>query len=277
MKYTFDPVIAKRYGVEGAIIIENLYFWIMKNKANDKNYFDGDYWTYNSVKAFEELFPFWTKRQIERILKNLEKEGAIKTGNYNKSPYDRTKWYALNKMIYSIYANGEMKITKRVNENTQNGEPIPYINTDDKPNYKPDNKKEKGKKKVTELDKIIESYTSNSELIETLQDFLKMRKAQKKSMTDRALKTLLKKLDTIATTDVEKIERLEESICNCWLTVYPKKQYNNSYNNKNYRNEELNTVTKEDYQQLQKEITEQIDFYNKNKEILDPEIDEIDF
>ena len=104
-----------------------------------------------------------------------------------------------------------------------------------------------------------------------------MRKAQKKSMTDRALKTLLKKLDTIATTDVEKIERLEESICNCWLTVYPKKQYNNSYNNKNYRNEELNTVTKEDYQQLQKEITEQIDFYNKNKEILDPEIDEIDF
>lgn len=277
MKYTFDPVIAKRYGVEGAIIIENLYFWIMKNKANDKNYFDGDYWTYNSVKAFEELFPFWTKRQIERILKNLEKEGAIKTGNYNKSPYDRTKWYALNKMIYSIYANGEMKITKRVNENTQNVEPIPYINTDDKPNYKPDNKKEKGKKKVTELDKIIESYTSNSELIETLQDFLKMRKAQKKSMTDRALKTLLKKLDTIATTDVEKIERLEESICNCWLTVYPKKQYNNSYNNKNYRNEELNTVTKEDYQQLQKEITEQIDFYNKNKEILDPEIDEIDF
>ncbi len=277
MKYTFDPVIAKRYGVEGAIIIENLYFWIMKNKANDKNYFDGDYWTYNSVKAFEELFPFWTKRQIERILKNLEKEGAIKTGNYNKSPYDRTKWYALNKMIYSIYANGEMKITKRVNENTQNVEPIPYINTDDKPNYKPDNKKEKGKKKVTELDKIIESYTSNSELIETLQDFLKMRKAQKKVMTDRALKTLLNKLDTLATNDKEKIERLEESICNCWLTVYPKKQYNNSYNNKNYRNEELNTVTKEDYQQLQKEITEQIDFYNKNKEILDPEIDEIDF
>lgn len=116
-----------------------------------------------------------------------EKEKKKKTGNYNKSPYDRTKWYALNKMIYSIYANGEMKITKRVNENTQNVEPIPYINTDDKPNYKPDNKKEKGKKKVTELDKIIESYTSNSELIETLQDFLKMRKAQKKVMTDRLL------------------------------------------------------------------------------------------
>ena len=74
-----------------------------------------------------------------------------------------------------------------------------------------DNKKEK-KKKVSSLDEIINNYTSNLDLKETLQDFLKMRKAQKKVMTDRALKTLLNKLDTLATTDEEKIERLEESI-----------------------------------------------------------------
>ena len=87
-------------------------------------------------------------------------------------------------------------------------------------------KKKEKKKKSSGLDEIINNYTSNLDLKETLQDFLKMRKAQKKVMTDRALKTLLKKLDTLATTDEEKIERLEESICNCWLTVYPKKQYN---------------------------------------------------
>ena len=235
MKYSFDPIIAKHFGVDGAVIIENLYFWIMKNKANDKNYYDGEYWTYNSVKAFEELFPFWSKRQIERILKNLEKEGAIKTGNYNKSLYDRTKWYALNEVIHSIYANGEIEKTEYVNENTQTVEPIPYINTDNKPVSKP-YKKEKEKNK-TALDEIINTYTSNSELVETLQDFLKMRKAQKKVMTDRALKTLLNKLDTLATTDKEKIDRLEESICNCWLTVYPKKQYNTP-SNKNKKQEE---------------------------------------
>lgn len=140
MKYTFDPLIAKKYGVEGAVIIENLYFWIMKNKANDKNCFDGEYWTYNSVKAFEELFPFWSKRQIERILKNLEKGGAIKTGNYNKSSYDRTKWYALTDIVYSIYANGEMKITESLNGITETVEPIPDINTYINTNDKPDNK-----------------------------------------------------------------------------------------------------------------------------------------
>lgn len=93
------------------------------------------------------------------------------------------------------------------------------------------NKKEK-KKKESSLDLIINDYTSNLELQETLQDFLKMRKAQKKVMTDRALKTLLNKLDTLATTDEEKIERLEESICNCWLTVYPKKDFNNKKQSK---------------------------------------------
>ena len=99
-----------------------------------------------------------------------------------------------------------------------------------------ENKKEK-KKKTSGLDEIINNYTSNLELQETLQDFLKMRKAQKKVMTDRALKTLLNKLDTLATTDEEKIERLEESICNCWLTVYPKKRYN-APSNKNKKQEE---------------------------------------
>lgn len=96
------------------------------------------------------------------------------------------------------------------------------------------NKKEKNK---SGLDEIINNYTSNSELVETLQDFLKMRKSQKKPMTDRALKTLLKKLDTLATSDKEKIERLEESICNCWLTVYPKKNFNNKQKSKEEQTE----------------------------------------
>ena len=98
-------------------------------------------------------------------------------------------------------------------------------------------KKKEKKKKTSSLDEIINNYTSNLDLKETLKDFLKMRKAQKKVMTDRALKTLLNKLDTLATTDEEKIERLEESICNCWLTVYPKKEFNNKQKSKEEQTE----------------------------------------
>lgn len=129
MNHSFNTDLAKKYGVDGAIIIENMFFWIQKNKANDKHFYDGKYWTYNSIKAFEEMFPYWTSKQIRRILTNLEKEGAIETGVYNKSSYDRTKWYTLTEEVYSILLNENFHLTKWANENDQKGEPIPYINT----------------------------------------------------------------------------------------------------------------------------------------------------
>ena len=127
------------------------------------------------------------------------------------------------------------------NNGTSQGQPMDGIGKDrlGKDSIGKDSieKKKEKKKKASSLDEIINNYTSNLELKETLQDFLKMRKSQKKPMTDRALKTLLKKLDTLATTDKEKIERLEESICNCWLTVYPKKNFNNKQKSKEEQTE----------------------------------------
>lgn len=37
MTHNFDVEIAKKYGVYEAILINNLAFWISKNKASDKN------------------------------------------------------------------------------------------------------------------------------------------------------------------------------------------------------------------------------------------------
>lgn len=76
------------------------------------------------------------------------------------------------------------------------------------------------------FDSILDDYTQNRKLRETLSDFIKMRKAKKKPMTDRALSMLLKKLDELSQNDDEKIRILEESILHTWDTVYPLKTYN---------------------------------------------------
>lgn len=76
------------------------------------------------------------------------------------------------------------------------------------------------------FDSILDDYTQNRKLRETLSDFIKMRKAKKKPMTDRALTMLLKKLDELSQNDDEKIRILEESILHTWDTVYPLKTYN---------------------------------------------------
>ena len=47
-----------------------------------------------------------------------------------------------------------------------------------------------------------------------------MRKAIKKPLTDRAMKGILIKLDKFGNSDIDKIEILEKSIENCWISVY---------------------------------------------------------
>nr|DAH04562.1 MAG TPA: Replication initiator A family protein [Caudoviricetes sp.] len=134
--HMFDQQIAKEYGVNAAIIFQNLAYWIEHNRANETNFHDGRYWTYNSVRAFAELFPYLTDKQIRGALKKLEEGGMILVGNYNKSAYDRTRWYALAEKGLSIYTKGQMNFTYMENENAPEGEPIPDINTNET-TYKP--------------------------------------------------------------------------------------------------------------------------------------------
>lgn len=96
MNFHFDGAVAEMYGVDGAVFISRLQFWIEKNAANDRHYHEGRYWTYNSLRAMEKLFPFWSRRQIERIVKNLKDKGVLLTANYARDSYDRTLFYALD-------------------------------------------------------------------------------------------------------------------------------------------------------------------------------------
>lgn len=83
-------------------------------------------------------------------------------------------------------------------------------------------KKENGNKNAkTNFDVIVEDYTTNAELRTAIYEFIKMRKAIKSPMTDRALKQILNKLDTLASSDDQKIKILDQSIMNSWRGVFP--------------------------------------------------------
>lgn len=160
MEHSFDIEIAAEYGIECAILLKHLYFWIKKNEANDENFFDGRYWTYNSVKAFSVLFPYMTERKVRYTLEKMEERGLIVVGNYNKSQYDRTKWYALTDLAYSILQKENFHLSKTSNGKDANGEPIPdintYINTDNTLDSKESNCR-------TEARRCVEAWNSLSE------------------------------------------------------------------------------------------------------------------
>ena len=135
MIHTFDVNIAIEYGVNAAVLLQNIGYWIKQNEANDTNYFDGHYWTFNSRRAYKELFPYMSERQINTAFQKLIDNDLIITGNYNKLSYDRTLWYALTQKGKCILHFDTMDNVKMSNGECQNVKPIPNVNSNNKHIY----------------------------------------------------------------------------------------------------------------------------------------------
>lgn len=122
--HCFDRGVAKQCGVNGALLMWNFRHWIDENIANNRNFHDGRYWTYQSMDALCKTFDYLTPNQIRTAVDKLVKGGYILKGNYNKSAYDRTTWYAITKAGYALFsdcgdANATVENPKSICEETQ--------------------------------------------------------------------------------------------------------------------------------------------------------------
>ena len=128
MEHHFNTDYALKYGIEESIVINNLQFWIIKNKANKKHLIENRTWTYNTYKAFSEIFPYWNEHKMKRILDSLVIQKVILRENYNKSGYDRTCWYAfVDEKCFLDNCNNH--IAELQNGSNRTATPIPYNNT----------------------------------------------------------------------------------------------------------------------------------------------------
>ncbi|MGR2681566.1 hypothetical protein [Chromobacterium haemolyticum] len=190
--HSFDISHAALYGVEEAVFINNMAFWIAKNKANARHLYDGRTWTYNSIKAFGELFPYLSEKQIRRVLDSLVRHGVIMKGNYNDQGYDRTLWYAfVDESIFLnghlICPNGQMESPKRAKRNAQMGEPIPDVLPDTytdsrKTNTPPADASDAKSKAITAKELKARGVDAQHAA-----DFLAIRKAKRAPLTATAL------------------------------------------------------------------------------------------
>ena len=144
------------------------------------------------------------------------------------------------------------------------------------------NKKEKEKKKTkkeptqTEIDEVINAYTSNEELKATLIEFVKFRKSIKRVMTTRALELLIKKLDKLSNDDNTKIEILNESIMNGWNGIFPLKDNSTPINkNKGGFNNEPRSNTSKNNEPSKGESKEEHDakYWEEQNRILNEMLD----
>lgn len=87
------PVLATEIGLNEAIFVQQLHYWLTGKSAKER---DGRRWVYNTYEGWQENFPFWSVSTIRRTINSCIKQNFIITGNYNKLGIDKTKWYSIN-------------------------------------------------------------------------------------------------------------------------------------------------------------------------------------
>lgn len=128
------PTLAKKIGLNEAIILQQIHYWNRINEKNNHNFYDGYYWTYNTYEDWQKQFPFWSTRTIQRAINRLEKLKLVVSGNYNELKLDKTKWYRIDYKVLDILEeypsrqNGTIEMTKWLDYLDSLTKPIPETN-----------------------------------------------------------------------------------------------------------------------------------------------------
>jgi len=104
--HSFDVRIAKITGsLEAALLFNHIVFWVVHNKAHEKNLIEGRTWTFQTLSQIAKQLDYLSEKQIKYALAKLVDQGFIIKGKFNKSAFDHTPWYALPDESILGYSN----------------------------------------------------------------------------------------------------------------------------------------------------------------------------
>lgn len=94
MTHSFNTTLAERYGIDEAILIEHIYWWIHKNDCEEIEdmIHEGKVWCRSTAKGFAKYIPYMKPDKIWRKLKKLEGH-VLLVGNFNRQALNQTLWY----------------------------------------------------------------------------------------------------------------------------------------------------------------------------------------
>ncbi|WP_104694789.1 hypothetical protein [Helicobacter equorum] len=124
--HSFNVNVAKKVGVNKAILLQYIEFWVDKNKANKVLIHEGKAWVYHTASGFEEIFSYMKANTIAKYLVELEKEGYLHSSQNiekGKNRNNRVKYYTLGDAYFSITekeAQNQNECAKNQNEPAQN-------------------------------------------------------------------------------------------------------------------------------------------------------------
>jgi hypothetical protein len=118
---------------------------------------------------------------------------------------------------FERFKNGS--IEQRKNSVRTDKEQMKNNNKNDK-----NDKKDKNGKESKDIGALITEFAIDEGLKTAIQDFIEMRKLKRKPPTERAMKDIFKKLNTLSPDIDTQVKILERSIINSWTDIYPLKE-----------------------------------------------------
>ncbi len=86
------PSLAAKVGINHAILLQQMHYWLRGSKHEH----DGHTWVYNSYAEWQKQLPWLTVRGVRKVIGDLERDGYIVSGTFNRMAFDKTKWYRID-------------------------------------------------------------------------------------------------------------------------------------------------------------------------------------
>lgn len=93
---SYNATLMEKLGVNEALFLCQIMYWLKKNKGSGINYRNGRYWTYNTYQKWLEQMPWFSLSTLRRTVDSLEKSKCLITGRFNQNNYDKTRWYTVD-------------------------------------------------------------------------------------------------------------------------------------------------------------------------------------
>lgn len=226
--YQIQGWMINRLGLKGVPL--NVYAIIYGFSQDGENEYTG------SLQYLCDFCGGVSKPTIINALKSLVETGYLIRREEFINGVQFNRYKANLPLLKNLYYPDKEILTEGVkNFNGGGKETLPNNNIYNSPNKKGD--KESKKDAPASFDRLIDAYVTGEdgksyrfhnvdEIVHLLRDWLKVRKAKRAAMTDRAIELNLQKLDRLARESKMSVaDYLKEVICRGWQAFYPISTY----------------------------------------------------
>lgn len=199
LTHSFSLDDAASYGVEEAIMLNTIRFWIAINTENGTHQIQGRTWMFNSAQAFTKTHPYWTPKQIRRILASLVSQKALVSDQFGGT--NRSAWYSLAPLMCRVSV---VKETKASRPSAQMGKSL--LGTNSVSNT------------VGVLDESLPENLRTEAFAKAWAEWTDERRVRRKPMTPRAAQLQLQKLSSWGS--AKAVLAITTSISNSWSGIF---------------------------------------------------------